>query len=401
MSSRCREAPVLAQRALRCRSRSVPTRAATRGCCASAPIRTTCRSRTRSEQGFENRIAALVARATSARALEYTWWPQRRGFVRKTLGRGSLRRRDRACRPGSTRCCTTTPYYRSSYVFVDARTARARDIASFDDPRLAHAARSACQLVGNDWRQRAAGARARAPRHRRQRARLHRSTATTGARSGRADRRGASRSGEIDVAVVWGPLAGYFAQHASRAARASRRSPREPTAAARSRSTSRWACARAIDALRERARCGARATRAARSTTILDGVRRPAAAAAARRRPMMLTLPIALALAACSSLRSRCQREEREFQRAAVADRERRRAVRVSAICSPAASRRPRPAAKAATMGNAYAIARGQAALPWYNCIGCHAHGGGGIGPPLMDDAGSTAASPRTSSRPS
>jgi cytochrome c oxidase cbb3-type subunit 3 len=34
--------------------------------------------------------------------------------------------------------------------------------------------------------------------------------------------------------------------------------------------------------------------------------------------------------------------------------------------------------------GNAYAISEGQRLFDWYNCSGCHAHGGGGIGPPLL-----------------
>ena len=36
--------------------------------------------------------------------------------------------------------------------------------------------------------------------------------------------------------------------------------------------------------------------------------------------------------------------------------------------------------------GNAWAIAEGQRLYGWYNCSGCHFQGGGGIGPPLMDD---------------
>ena len=36
--------------------------------------------------------------------------------------------------------------------------------------------------------------------------------------------------------------------------------------------------------------------------------------------------------------------------------------------------------------GNAYAISQGQQLFEQYNCSGCHAHGGGGIGPALMDD---------------
>ena len=36
--------------------------------------------------------------------------------------------------------------------------------------------------------------------------------------------------------------------------------------------------------------------------------------------------------------------------------------------------------------GNAYAISQGQQLFEQYNCTGCHFHGGGGIGPPLMDE---------------
>jgi len=35
---------------------------------------------------------------------------------------------------------------------------------------------------------------------------------------------------------------------------------------------------------------------------------------------------------------------------------------------------------------NASAIAQGQQLFTWMNCVGCHAHGGGGMGPALMDD---------------
>jgi cytochrome c oxidase cbb3-type subunit 3 len=35
---------------------------------------------------------------------------------------------------------------------------------------------------------------------------------------------------------------------------------------------------------------------------------------------------------------------------------------------------------------NAYAINQGKQLYEWFNCKGCHADGGGAIGPPLMDD---------------
>lgn len=35
---------------------------------------------------------------------------------------------------------------------------------------------------------------------------------------------------------------------------------------------------------------------------------------------------------------------------------------------------------------NAYAVSQGQRLFTWFNCAGCHANGGGGMGPALMDD---------------
>jgi cytochrome c oxidase cbb3-type subunit 3 len=35
--------------------------------------------------------------------------------------------------------------------------------------------------------------------------------------------------------------------------------------------------------------------------------------------------------------------------------------------------------------GNSYALSEGERLYDWYNCSGCHARGGGGIGPALMD----------------
>ena len=35
---------------------------------------------------------------------------------------------------------------------------------------------------------------------------------------------------------------------------------------------------------------------------------------------------------------------------------------------------------------NAFQMAQGQRLFMWMNCVGCHAHGGGGMGPPLMDN---------------
>jgi Cytochrome c, mono- and diheme variants len=41
---------------------------------------------------------------------------------------------------------------------------------------------------------------------------------------------------------------------------------------------------------------------------------------------------------------------------------------------------------KSAYEDNAYATSEGKRLFSQFNCVGCHAHGGGSMGPPLMDD---------------
>ena len=49
----------------------------------------------------------------------------------------------------------------------------------------------------------------------------------------------------------------------------------------------------------------------------------------------------------------------------------------------PGGSQTP-PAVVNPSYGNAYDISEGQRLYNWYNCSGCHANGGGAIGPPLI-----------------
>jgi cytochrome c oxidase cbb3-type subunit 3 len=46
-----------------------------------------------------------------------------------------------------------------------------------------------------------------------------------------------------------------------------------------------------------------------------------------------------------------------------------------------------RPLVTNPSYGSAYEIAEGQRLYQWYNCAGCHANGGGAIGPPLIKEA--------------
>ena len=83
-------------------------------------------------QGFENKIAALLAAELGAE-LKYFWWAQRRGFVRNTLNAGECDLVTGSVL-GAEMLRSTIPYYRSSYVFVTR--ADAPSIASLDDAAL-------------------------------------------------------------------------------------------------------------------------------------------------------------------------------------------------------------------------------------------------------------------------
>ena len=91
----------------------------------------------------------------------------------------------------------------------------------------------------------------------------------------------------------------------------------------------------------------------------------------------------ALVVLACAAATLSCWREKREF-RGAPAAAARWAPVRVA----PLQPGQPQPdqVQVAPYEGNAWAISEGQRLYNWYNCSGCHFNGGGGIGPPLMDD---------------
>jgi mxaJ protein len=160
--------------------------------------------------GFENKIAAILASELKAK-LSYTWFAQRRGFLRNTLNSG---RCDvvMGYPPNYQLLRSTRPYYRSSYVFV--QRVGERVIASYDDPAL-RTSTIGVQLVGDD------GA----------------NTPPVGALANRGivtNVRGypvygdyrepvpqspimtAVANGTLDVAIVWGPTAGYFARNVTR-----------------------------------------------------------------------------------------------------------------------------------------------------------------------------------------
>jgi cytochrome c oxidase cbb3-type subunit III len=78
-----------------------------------------------------------------------------------------------------------------------------------------------------------------------------------------------------------------------------------------------------------------------------------------------------------------CERERREFQQPPAAATV-VRSLRMSEI-TPGGGDLPPPLANPLEQ-NAYAVSEGKRLFGWYNCNGCHADGGGGSGPALMDD---------------
>lgn len=160
----------------------------------------------RDGSGFENRIAQLAAQDLGL-PLAYEWLPDRRGFVRKTMGA-------RLCDvivgvpAGFERTLTTAPYYRSRYLWVE-RVQDGIGPASFDDPRLRRL-RIGVQLIGDDMA-------AAPPGHALARHGLTRNVTgfpVVGEQPSAQRMVAALAEGRIDGALVWGPQVGFFAQRA-------------------------------------------------------------------------------------------------------------------------------------------------------------------------------------------
>jgi mxaJ protein len=164
----------------------------------------------RAEAGFENKLAELIAGKLGKR-VAYTWWAQRRGFIRNTLKAGTCD----VVMGVPTKLDmveTTRAYYRSTYVFV-SRSDRSYALTSIKDARLRHLS-IGVQLIGDDGFN-------TPPAHALSQEgivdNLVGFTVYGDYREPNPPARivDAVASGAIDVAAVWGPLAGYFAREAT------------------------------------------------------------------------------------------------------------------------------------------------------------------------------------------
>lgn len=158
-------------------------------------------------EGFENKIAELLAHDLGER-IEYTWWAQRRGFFRNTLKAGMC---DVVIGvpSGFEMALTTKPYYRSSYVFL-SRKDRHLNLRSLDDPQLRKLS-IGVQIIGDDMSN-APPAHALTRRNIVDNVRGFTLYGDYSQPNPPARIVDAVAKGDIDLAIVWGPLAGYFAK---------------------------------------------------------------------------------------------------------------------------------------------------------------------------------------------
>lgn len=160
------------------------------------------------QQGFENEIATLIAHDLN-RPVSYFWLRQGEKFFQNTLNKD-------VCDVvmgvpvGFDQVATTAPYYRSSYVFITRRD-RNLHITGFDDPRL-RTLKIGVHVLGEQDDS--------VPP-------VHAFTArgivknlvgysifgNLSEADPRADLIKAVADRSVDVAVAWGPIAGYFAEH--------------------------------------------------------------------------------------------------------------------------------------------------------------------------------------------
>ena len=165
-------------------------------------------STNRNREGFDNKIAELLAKQLGD-SLAYVWWPERRGFIRNTL-------RARECDlvlglpVGYDPVLSTKPYYRSTYYLVYP-AGRQPSLTSLDDSALKRL-KIGVNLIGDDYAH-------TPPVH----ALLARGISANvvgystfyGEDHHPGDIIAALDRGDIDVAIAWGPVAGYFAKQAA------------------------------------------------------------------------------------------------------------------------------------------------------------------------------------------
>ena len=153
-------------------------------------------------EGFENKFVELLAQKLD-RKLAYVWYPQSVGFVRNTLG---AHRCDviPGFPQGDELVQSTNPYYRTAYAFVVRPGDGLDDLDTLADPRLktkrigiVAGTPPATYLAVNGLMEKA---------------KPYPLVVDTRVESSAVAMMADLESREIDVAIMWGPMAGYYAK---------------------------------------------------------------------------------------------------------------------------------------------------------------------------------------------
>lgn len=156
-----------------------------------------------SGEGFEDKLAKMVATATGRSAVAYTWYPSIPGFVRNTLG---ANRCDiiMGYAQGDELVQNTNAYYRSSYVLIYKKDGDLAGVETLADPKLADKRIGVVQ--GTPPTANMAVAKLM------RKAKIYPLIVDTRIMPSMAEVMIRDMlAGVIDAAALWGPMAGYYA----------------------------------------------------------------------------------------------------------------------------------------------------------------------------------------------
>ncbi|WP_183828118.1 substrate-binding domain-containing protein [Aliirhizobium cellulosilyticum] len=156
-----------------------------------------------SGDGFEDKLAQIVAEGTGRKSVAYTWFPSINGFVRNTLG---ANRCDVIIgyAQGDELVQNTNAYYRSSYVLVYRKGGDLSGVETLADPKLKD--KRIGVVEGTPPTANMAKAKLMG------KAKVYPLMVDTRAMPSMAELALRDmQSGVIDAAVLWGPMAGYYA----------------------------------------------------------------------------------------------------------------------------------------------------------------------------------------------
>lgn len=157
-----------------------------------------------SGEGFENKLAELIAEKTGRKSVSYTWFPMVTGFVRNTL-------RANRCdiimgyAQGDELVQNTNAYYRSAYVLVHPKGGDMEGVGTIEDPKLTGKTIGVVESTPPTANM-AANKLLRT-------AKIYPLSVDTRVTPSMGELMIKDMlAGKIDAAILWGPMAGYYAK---------------------------------------------------------------------------------------------------------------------------------------------------------------------------------------------